>query len=737
MSVVSHLRSASSWRTPRDSRPPEAPRTGGRSRFSKALPTPPPSALDGRPKTAHEERALPSPPASPFPPRKDSFKKRILRIASSPSLKSRKSTLESPPADDLPPLPPLPPQPAPPPKMDDSPVLPPQMRPTWPTVTVARKPVGDAASSAPRSTDALKREPSISSLLSAYSRTSSDSAQKTSHDSDSIKESEPATPPGREDAKEVPPARTDAFTEFSTNPYAADPSVRWSQVEWTNDSSDEPLPPPLPPKDAGRRTPNKTPPSQQDASQESAVALPPAAPASHDGQEIWRRRASSKSDRSLAVAGLKLAVSHGSTAATTPSSLTSGAGSLPPPALPQSTGGGATTAPLPPKKTDAMAPPPSSKVREAINRAEGRGTPGYTPNSAKRSPPAPGAQGEKSGMTSPPVSGYPRRPSAAGRKSISRRPVGSGRTGSVSKINQAADGQQQMKPTSPNKTSGGGRPGAVPRHNSRSGSVSGFQFPARRGSAVRPSGPGAAAVPEAPKLTLSRVDTLDYSNNNNNNNTNSYNNSKNPHFDRAADLDRSPVSPRAPFPTSKTRTNSTAAAPPHRRPSTATITGPAGAGAGPGDATHWSHSLPLNEAPRDDKDRAPPSAAAAAALARFPRDWASSTAPLSPTPTPASTDPDDDARCWPAAPLGPAHYGCYAGHRRVVPARNHARYHVACQTCGGKGGDDEGSSRRVVCTWCALRVCAPCHEVLVAHGRDLRVAVDAITAKGGSGLKAV
>ncbi|KAH9898881.1 hypothetical protein F4778DRAFT_173901 [Xylariomycetidae sp. FL2044] len=274
----------------------QAPRTG-RSRFSKALPVPPP-ALDGRPQTT--PRVLP--PLSPFPPRKDSTS-----VKTTSSISSKTKPLDSP-------LPALPPQmdayqfSAPMKVIPRRPVGQPAVRPAvQPVTSPAEEPTAISEAEAKK----MKRKSSISSLLSAYSHTSSDSVQRSSEGSFRTKDSEPSYSPDGEGMQSVLKGSSESFAAFSGNPYAEEANP----VEDGMFGS-EALPPPPPLKDIGRPTTSQSQ-RQFGASQLSDAVLPsmPMGNGSSPKREIWRRRASSKSDRSLAVAELKLSVSHGSTAA--------------------------------------------------------------------------------------------------------------------------------------------------------------------------------------------------------------------------------------------------------------------------------------------------------------------------------------------------------------------------------------------------------------------------------------
>ncbi len=258
----------------------QAPRTG-RSRFSKALPAPPPG-LDDNP--ASIPRGLPS---FPFPPRKDSV------TTASSDVRSMKTE-----GFDFP----LPPPPA---KADASQIQSPKN-------VIQRRPVGLPAQKSKK----MKRVSSISSLLSAYSNGSTDSVHRSSQDTMLTKDSEPSRPQGREEREGMasPKDLAQILISYSSNPYEDDsPSSR-------DEEARKPSPPSMSSLEIQPQPsiPQSTQPLETSqvgpVSTSSPVLLTNGSPKA----EIWRRRAGSKSDVGKAVVGLKLAVSHGSTAAIIP-----------------------------------------------------------------------------------------------------------------------------------------------------------------------------------------------------------------------------------------------------------------------------------------------------------------------------------------------------------------------------------------------------------------------------------
>lgn len=328
----------------------QTPRTGGRSRFSKALPMPPPTqnTLQSISPAPQVPRAFPGLPAdmavtTAFPARKDSVGARFAP-----------KQFESP-------LPALPAKPSEPETQKKMPPIPRKAVASPPIVGSPPPPVQPAQAHA---TDAakLKRNSSISSLLSAYSNTSSDSAPMYSQGSSVTKGSEASLSPERAAERDN---MNNSYNAFSRNPYE-EPSAQEKEM-----MLHAPLPPPPPMKDASRPTTPRvglpatprngrtaaasSPKDVDDAS--SQITLTNASP---PRREIWRRRASSKSDRNIAVSGLKLAISHGSTAATTAPLPAPDAGSSQsslqhPASLNPMMGAGVNkTSPLPPRSTSAL-----------------------------------------------------------------------------------------------------------------------------------------------------------------------------------------------------------------------------------------------------------------------------------------------------------------------------------------------------------------------------------------------
>ncbi|KAI1338038.1 hypothetical protein F5Y15DRAFT_141367 [Xylariaceae sp. FL0016] len=675
----------------------ETPKTG-RSRFSKALPVPPPG-LDERPKTATKQ--LPGLPASPFPPRKDSVS---TRTVGSSGISIKAKPLDSP----LPALPPtkmeFPQVPGPSRSIVRKPLAPPAS-----TKPMQPQPTQQADMSSAPKDKKMKRVSSISSLLSAYSFTSTESAQRSSQDSDATKDSEPSYSPEREAIHESRLGGAKDFTVLSMgNPYADE------MAQMNKAIPDEPLPPPPPMKDPARpSTPRERSPSKDEA----VLSSPLPGAGSPPRKEIWRRRASSKSDRSIAVTGLKLAVSHGSTAAS--SSHAASAEPLPPrnASLP-----GRNIRPAPAAQQDQTDDEMRFLPKLPLKSAKRGESPAIAANhndekSAKHkaemkkmdeTTKSPGAKPFASSSLSSPE--HPPHESAA-TGVISRRPVGA----PANKL-ATTTSDLQKKPSTPELS-------IVPSDRGRgqhpSVSLPRTPRPTRSSPGLRSSHSQNVPEPDAkvmaqpsqpaaaPAVRVHRPQE-DMSGQtgakSNHQNLHPHQQEEKPELlDLVTELNH-------PSPTFK----DSSATREQRKKNEAP----------PRMVSKTTHSVPLSdvnetaennypESPSVDLD-APLSAELEAALLRFPRKQNM----LEMTP---ATDGS-----WPTAPLSDKHFSCYTKHSQFVNARN-AFYVIACQTCG-VGPDDK--MQRKVCGWCNLRVCHKCHEAIAANGRDLKKALAVIKGKG-------
>ncbi|KAI1144500.1 hypothetical protein F5Y05DRAFT_364883 [Hypoxylon sp. FL0543] len=649
----------------------------GRSRFSKALPAPPPELDDARPRTA--ARDPPSSLYSPFPPRKDSVSVKT-NTNLSPSIKS--DLINSP-------LPALPPS-----NDMGSTVLQTQTR------LIPRKPVGLPANPAPAAagkSKKMKRVSSISSLLSAYSNTSSDSVQRSSQGSIFTKDSEPSYSPEREGINDGQPRLLKTLPVLPSNPYVDEmPSV-------TDEIIAADLPPPPPLKDPTRPS---TPPSSRPVLRDPFSASPldthdggSASPSrlvgdSPQGREIWRRRASSKSDRSLLVPQLKLADSHGSTASTSQPANTD---LLPPP--PPAGNINTTSSPLPPRTASlpgrnirpVKQPDPqqqgemrklSAKLKELTSRKERAKEPSSTdspqdeplklgethkgsepiahsetktdknPVTLIRDQPAETPPKESKTLVetvvhapSPvaPSSEPPLKESA--QKPISRRAVGSPSANPQPEVHKKGSSSDLRK-------QGLGLP-RFPRPSNSNPNLRSPAVPHNVQEAVRPR-----VVPQPqPTPSVAMPLTLPADSNEP---------MKKPElFNVVTVLNEPTIPPNSPQNNRK----------PNRK------------------VSRDIEATSLEDIGESMENMSPEHAEQInAALSRFPRNL-----------TQAAPAADN---VWPAAPISSKHYNCYVNHNKWVPVKN-LNYPLACQTCGL-----QDTSPRKTCSWCNLRICFKCHERL-------------------------
>lgn len=76
------------------------------------------------------------------------------------------------------------------------------------------------------------------------------------------------------------------------------------------------------------------------------------------------------------------------------------------------------------------------------------------------------------------------------------------------------------------------------------------------------------------------------------------------------------------------------------------------------------------------------------------------------------------------------HYDCYQKHRFMRPSRND-KCPLGCMVC-----DKRDTEKRWSCTWCCLRICTKCMEILAANGKDLKICVDKVGKGVGPGERA-
>ncbi|TQN74580.1 hypothetical protein CSHISOI_00883 [Colletotrichum shisoi] len=286
----------------------------GRSRFSKALPTPPPPNQDPPPKS----KQLPTiPPVPPVP-----SKKAFFAMSDKPLPPPRPVNDQS-----------LPPQQPPPPHALPLP-LPPLETKALPPVHIARRPVAKQPPpppppppqvSQPPSTSPDDETNSIGSLLSAYSRSSGESIIMSPDGSASQTDSAPAYASDHQyGGKALTPSSLSSGENTSSNNSNNNNNNSSSSNNNNNKHNGAP-----------NFTANKGLPPHPAYHTEQGLPAPPAkperaptvgsptsyvsstSPQQQQHRPLWRRR-SVRSERNIEVSNLQLAVSHGSTAASQP-----------------------------------------------------------------------------------------------------------------------------------------------------------------------------------------------------------------------------------------------------------------------------------------------------------------------------------------------------------------------------------------------------------------------------------
>ncbi|KAI1302620.1 hypothetical protein F5Y03DRAFT_207708 [Xylaria venustula] len=756
----------------------QVPKTGGRSRFSKALPIPP--EFEGQTQTILRE--LPDAPPAPPPPMKN-LNPIVVKSKSTTSLRSK--GFDSP-------LPPLP-------------IMAEPQRPRALAGPIARKPVAQLptppASVGTKKTKAIKRQSSISSLLSAYSRSSSDWAQRSSHESDFTKESEPSYSPEREGVNSLPPIPSKDSLDIPNDAT----SDRASEV--TSYTIIDHFPPPPPLKNPARpRTPPSTvrPSDGLKDGEGGSRSLSPSQLSSGSpraGREIWRRRASSKSDASLVIAELKLPASNGSTASTShpPPKKAEPSSQLPPlppkpdpqhvlPPSPTQHQQESST-PLPPRSTSLpgrnirpikQAEPLEqddemgklrklSKLKELLRRDNGEDNGGEEQKEAEK--PLQRTSLEKSEQSehremqnASDLKGKPEadKPEPPAKDSIvqqrarvdasSAAAVGAG--ASVSPVspnapapppNDLGKASGTVIPRRAVNTTPAARNASQPEPQRQLGKEHTNTPNAQSHSAWTPGGLQpiieAGSLPH-PRHRQQRNHPPPPSAYAHPRPTHGYGNGPKPYGSPTSPTGATPRSVSTPAAPALTMAASNRAPGATGSPSSQPASSPKSLGnlgldldkmslqelidSTPGSPVigHQSPFLTKPPAPSNERVTAAPawksdaeavekpmSDTAAAAIALFPRkqEW--------------------KVQCtidgvYQPNPLGDRHYNCFANHSKLLNSPN-INYPLACQTCGIADAE-----KRFTCTFCNVRICQSCAAILVANGRDLRVTMAVLKAKG-------
>ncbi|CAG7554432.1 unnamed protein product [Fusarium equiseti] len=190
-----------------------------------------------------------------------------------------------------------------------------------PKMAIPRRPIGKISANPPPPPLKSPQQPfpsqappspsdSLSSILSAYSRSSGESLVRSPYEANSSAlQSEANTSPSHQ----VP------LTNTKTGTLESAPTQQQQQYDAPKLPAKDPRPPPLPSKDTKYHLPATPAPVRKPVPEKKLPELNSSSPQSQSQQQqqpqLWRRR-SSKAERNLEFADLKLLSSHGSTAAT-------------------------------------------------------------------------------------------------------------------------------------------------------------------------------------------------------------------------------------------------------------------------------------------------------------------------------------------------------------------------------------------------------------------------------------
>ncbi|KAI0971653.1 hypothetical protein F4678DRAFT_70664 [Xylaria arbuscula] len=764
----------------------QVPKTGGRSRFSKALPTPP--EFEGQTQTTLRE--LPDAPPAPPPPPMKNPNATVIKSKSTTSLRSK--GFDSP-------LPPLP-------------IMAEPQRPRALAGPIARKPVAQLptppASVGTKKTKAIKRQSSISSLLSAYSRSSSDWAQRSSHESDFTKESEPSYSPEREGVNSLPPIPSKDSLEIPNDAT----SDRASEI--TSYTIIDHFPPPPPLKHPARpRTPPSTvrPSDGLKDGEGGSRSLSPSQLSSGSpqaGREIWRRRASSKSDASLVIAELKLPGSNGSTASTShpPPKKAEPPSQLPLPPLPAKPDPQRALPPSPKQhqqESSTTLPPRStslpgrnirpvkqvepleqdddemgklrkfSKLKGLLRRDKGEDDGGDEQKESEkplqRTSVEKSAQSEHREMQNPQdLKGKPEadKPEPPAKDGIAQQrvqvDVRAAAVGAGASVSPATSDAPAPPPNDLGKASGT----VIPRRavNTTPARNPSQPEPQRQLGKENTTTPNAqshpAWTPGGGLQPIIEAGSLPHPRHRQQRNnpppsayahprpTHGYGNGPKPYGSPTSPTGATPRSVSTPagpaLPMAASNRAPGATGSPRSQPaSSPTSLGNLGLDldklslqelidSSPGSPVVGLKSPFLTKPPAPSNERVtaaparesdagafgateavekPMSDAAAAAIALFPRkqEW--------------------KVKCtvdgvYQPNPLGDRHYNCLANHSKLLNSPN-VNYPLACQTCGIADAE-----KRFTCSFCNVRICQSCAAILVANGRDLKITMAVLKAKG-------
>ncbi|CAM1505523.1 Fc.00g111600.m01.CDS01 [Cosmosporella sp. VM-42] len=650
----------------------QPPKTG-RSRFSKALPAVPglDNDLDDYYTTSPTSppKGLPDLPPAPPPPRSDS-------MANAKSLNSALPTLPLLTIANAPPSGP-------------------------PTMAIPRRPVGKPAQAPRPQQDSQVVSPiepvspafSLSSILSAYSRSSGESLVRSSDVATSARESEATISPNDEVAR---------GSNRTEGPMASFTGVKANELPRTQNVAPTPImddapPPPPPSKDDKYHLPASPAPASvakpDPSKQHIDNPSPPRQP------QIWRRR-SLKAERSLELPDLKLISTNGSTAATQPLSQPTQS-QLPalkvtplPLQPPRSTGG------LPGRNIRPAPPPPPPKEQVADAQVMGNSTSKLKNLKNKLQ-----AFHRKEGSTSDTTvetaarPGTQRPPTPEYQKQDVKTPIIDTFVSPVSPAS-SPEPPTEVSPVLPKELPREPSAGAA-SVESKPISRKAIPIPPQALPAPTPDSSSKKALPELRVVTQTPAVTEPF-----------------PDITPSAVGNRGSGGSDAASASSRTQQSAEVAKFPPRKSSKASMR----------SVAPRAVEQPRQSHPELDPRLVPSESQGFLYRGRDGTLYPEMKELQNPDPRayyfPKRFDqPIVEGDIIRAPPLKDSHYNCYHGHK-TMNRRTNRYYPLTCQTCDKADDEDRWS-----CTFCHLRICEGCLKGLKGHQRDLRLFVHELSQK--------
>lgn len=671
------------------------PPKSGRSRFSKALPAPPSLPTFDFESTEPQAQAQVQTQLPPVPQKELPAHRPEARLPPLPPSKplfeweqDRETAMATTARPWDSPLPPPPPPMSIPRRPVAAPVL-------SPTPASASAPAPPSVSIPVPTLAPPDRTPSpggsFSSLLSAYSNHSTDSTPRSSTNSTTNETASQRNPYSVLSNFDSPSNNT-KYKAY-TPPASSDQNAQRHEANGSQklEAYREELPPPPPLKDPLRGVRAAQTPANlhtQTTQPSTSTEIPTPLGNTSPQEQLWRRR-SLKADKNFELPELKLISSHGSTAASVPSSSQAGpesSFSQPIPNLanqPEASASAPTAQPQPPRVANAGLP--GRNIRPVG---------------------VPSGQSASQGHVS----------MGQGASCIKEK-LGSGRHKSEKDANlngleaQAFHAAATLSPAASPPTVSPLSPPRLP--TPEYGTNEAKPLPPL-GPVVSPLSPASPPAPDEPKPAIARkaIGVLD----------GQIRHAKStPSLSSAASANRTLGARSPPVPDRGQGVDQTLF--PARTPSTGSEeTRPVSATTrADAKATNWNHKpmsetgsietvkpmfrrpepyMALEDLPLREPDPNQPDVTDNAGAARFPRDWY--------TPLPADAILD-------ARPLADKHFRCLTGHRYMTANRQRTNP-IACRTCGHK----DRNAECYICSACHLNVCSGCSGLLRRFRGDLR-----------------